>query len=464
MKKTMIFLILQCSMIVNGQVMFNNTYSKPNFDYGDAVIERYDGKYLVAGASRSQFVSDFDVNILLIDSIGNLIWDKYIGLSPGMEFAYSLIETSDSNYVVVGKNNCSPYLLKFNSSGDIIWEKEYSSPLCTSGHSVGETKSNGYYFIRPDTNITLFVTNSFGDTLWAKPYEFANFEAVTQTSDSGFAMTGSTTTWIGDMDVILSKTDKWGDTLWTKKFGGEGNDFATSVQQLSDSGYVVAGNFDTQIADDELATFIIRTNSIGDTLWTRKYYIGNSHYIKECRNNGGYILSTKRFITGWFQDPDEYYLLITKIDTLGNIQWSREFDGYSYSLGNNITQTSDGGFLLTGYINNGSALSDIILIKLDSVGNFVLSLNNNFETAHNRVSVFPVPAKDEINFVLNNTINEKITEIRMFNQFGQEVHSITGLQETLYKYSVKDISYGVYFYMISTDINQSYTGKFIIEK
>src|SRR5664279_1401534 len=102
MKLIIILTLVLLTEISFGQILFNNTYSKPNFDYADAVIETSDGRYLIAGSSRSQFGTDYDVNILLVDSVGNLIWDKYIGQSPRMEFAYSLIETKDSNYLISG--------------------------------------------------------------------------------------------------------------------------------------------------------------------------------------------------------------------------------------------------------------------------------------------------------------------------------------------------------------------------
>ena len=159
MKLIITLTVVLLMKISPGQVLFNNTYIKTNLDFADAVIERYDGKYLIAGSSRSQSVNDYDVNIMLVDSDGNLIWDRYIGQSPRMEFAYSLIETKDSNYLIVGKVNSNPYLLKFDSAGSLIWDKEYLSAYWTDGFSVGESYDGNYYFVRSDTSTTLFVTN-----------------------------------------------------------------------------------------------------------------------------------------------------------------------------------------------------------------------------------------------------------------------------------------------------------------
>lgn len=458
---TTILLILLTAK-ANGQDLFNELYSKTNFDYGSAVIERYDGKYLIAGSTRSQFVTDYDVNVLLVDSVGNLIWDKYIGQSPRMEFAYSLIETIDSNYVVAGRvNGSNPYLMKFNSSGALIWDKEYLSTFWSEGYSVGQTNSNGYFFLRPDTSTTLFVTNSYGDTLWTRRYNSVICQSVIQTEDSGFAMVGYTNSITENQNIVFIKTDISGDTVWTKTFGGSGNDQASSIQQLFDDGYLIASNFDPQIIDGESETFIIRTNSDGDTIWTKKYNLGNAHFIKECKSKNGYILSTTRYLSGWGPYPNDYNLIITYLDTLGNVKWSRSFDGYTYHLGNNITQTSDGGFLLTGSLNNGVAIADIILIKLDSIGNYALSISVNSTPNNLQVIAFPNPAINEINFTVSAVTVGKILQMKIYNSIGQEIKTVSGIFEPNFKIDINNFPEGLYFYNLTTTDKQTFTGKFI---
>ncbi len=447
-----------------GQVLFNNTFIKTNFDFADAVIERSDGKYLIAGSSRSHSVNDYDVNIMLVDSVGNLIWDRFIGQSPRMEFAYSLIETKDSNYLIVGNVNSNPYLLKFDSAGSLIWDKEYLSAYWTDGFSVGESYNGNYFFVRSDTSTTLFVTNNVGDTLWTKPYNFAVSKSVIQTSDTGFAFIGNADSTNLNQEIILIKTNSIGDTLWTKYFGGGGFDNANSVCQLPDNGYLIAGNFDTQILDYEWLTFIIRTNSFGDTLWTQKYSLGSAHYIAECRGNDGYILSTIKYVMGGIPSWDEYYLVITKLDTLGNIQWSRQFNGNTYSLGNNITQTSDGGYLLTGHIENLMSWADVVLIKLDSIGNYVLKVNDNLNLNLIHTSAFPNPTNNEISILLNSLNGRKIRQVKIFNSLGLELRNMQNINEYQIKTDVKDLATGLYFYELITCDNQIKTGKFIVKE
>ena len=450
-----VFLVTQ----LNGQVLFNNIYEKPFWNYGDAVIERQDGNYLILGSSRNPSDTDFVMNILLIDSIGNLIWDKYFENTNGGNF---LIETSDNNFLAVGTvttSTTNPHLVKFDSDGNVIWEQTYETPTWGDGYSVGETINNNYYFVGSDLGSTiLFVTDQQGNLLWSRTYSLAYIRSITQTYDGGFILTGNTEVDNFDYDIILLKVDSNGDQLWTKLYGGEGEDDARSVTQLPDGGYIVAGEFDTQIIDGYPFTYLIRTNSIGDTIWTKKHLIGESQHIRKLNNGNGFILSSSSI------GDINLFIYITKLDLSGNIVWSRGFyPGYLYSVGNNVTETSDGGFLLTGSTSNWSSESDIRLIKLDSLGNFVLSIDD-YKKESSLISVFPNPARNEINFQLNSTIGNQIQQIEIFSSLGQKLKKITSLEKTNLKVNIESFVDGLYFYKITTVKNQIITGKFLVKK
>lgn len=461
MKLITLFALTVVANFSDGQILFNKTYNKTSFEFADAVIERKDRKYLIAGSSFSQFETDYDVNILLIDSVGNLIWDKFIGQSPRSEYGFSLIETNDSNYAVLGISGFGmSYLAKFDSSGIMLWDKEYLQVIGSYVLSLGQNYLNNYFFLRGDNTLTtLFLTTSGGDSLWAKQFSFASCKSVKQTSDSGFVLTGNMNS-IANVsdDIVLIKTNSVGDTIWTKTFGGAGKDDAASVLQLADDGYLIAGNFDTQIVDDNWETFIIRTNSAGDTLWTQKYYLGDAHYIAECKNNNGYILSTKDII-GHFPF-DKHYLVITKLDTLGNIEWSNRFNLYNFNLGNNISQTSDGGYILTGTVD--AEMTDVSLIKIDSLGNFVTMVQTNSNSL--KVFAFPNPTTNEISFSLSSARGRKIKQVQIFNPLGRELQNLNYVNELQIKIDVKYFAKGLYFYKVITMDNEIVSGKFIVKE
>ncbi|MFZ8825541.1 MAG: hypothetical protein ACO2OT_01700, partial [Candidatus Caldipriscus sp.] len=116
----------------------------------------------------------------------------------------------------------------------------------------------------------------------------------------------------GSADIILIKTDANGNIQWAKTYGGTSHDWASSVQQTSDGGYIVAG------------------------------YTGS-------------------FGAGW----EDIFLI--KTDANGNIQWAKTYGGTSIDGAYFVQQTSDGGYIMAGYTGSfGAGSADIILIKTDA--------------------------------------------------------------------------------------------------
>lgn len=66
--------------------------------------------------------------------------------------------------------------------------------------------------------------------------------SVRQTADGGYVVTGVTVSFgAGEADVYLVRTDSEGDTLWTRTFGGSSNDWGECVSQTADGGFIITG-------------------------------------------------------------------------------------------------------------------------------------------------------------------------------------------------------------------------------
>jgi len=95
--------------------------------------------------------------------------------------------------------------------------------------------------------------------------------AVQQTTDGGYILVGETWSFgAGNEDIYLIKTDANGDTLWTRTYGGTVRDEGWAVRQTTDGGYIVAGYTQSFGAGWD-NVYLIKTNSNGDTLWTKTY-------------------------------------------------------------------------------------------------------------------------------------------------------------------------------------------------
>lgn len=459
------FLFFLLSGIFSQQSTFYRTFPKPDWDYADAVIERSDGNYLMAGSSLSQNETDYDISLILVDPQGNTIWDKYFGQAGSHEYGISLIETSDTNYLVSGmKDVLSPYLALFDPNGQLIRDMSYpENPPSYGAFSVGETSDGNYYFIEPNPVLsTLYVVNPMGATVLTMAYDNVYCSAVIQTSDLGFMLVGYKEEQFENYGNIMIRTDQQGDTLWTKTIPLPGYYENNSVLQLEDDGFIIAGIYnDPEIFDEESSTMLIRTDSEGDTLWTRNHWIGTPNFIQECRFHSGYILSSRLWISPGGIYPDIFYLYITRLDNEGNMIWCQRFDGYTYSISNNVTQTSDGGFLLTGYKQVDPMPADAILIKLDSLGDYVLSTKEIDFPGPSCVLAYPNPATEYISFRLMDQ-NLKIDNARIFNNSGLELNIKHVYSGNEVKVELAGFRPGIYYYMLSAGNGMIFKGKFLV--
>lgn len=153
------------------------------------------------------------------------------------------------------------------------------------------------------------------------------------------------------------------DTLWTRTFGADYFDEGYSVQQTSDRGYIVTGR--TGGGPNPYHLWLIKTDSLGDSLWTKKFGTVSMGYSVQQTMDGGFIITGIKALSN-NSDPDVWLI---KTDSNGDTLWTRTFGGSGFDWGNFVQQTSDSGFIITGYTYSFSVGSaDVWLIKTDSIG------------------------------------------------------------------------------------------------
>ena len=169
-------------------------------------------------------------------------------------------------------------LLSSSLQAQITFERWYGGPDCDHGYSVVQTLDGGYFitgstesFRKGYMDVYLVKTDSLGDTLWTKTYGgvFDDWGGSgIQTTDGGYIITGGTGKFYPSdtLDIYLIKTDSIGDTLWTKVYGGPKCDIGHSIVQSSDGGYIITGITGTYQGNDTFDIFLMKTDSLGDTV------------------------------------------------------------------------------------------------------------------------------------------------------------------------------------------------------
>jgi hypothetical protein len=365
---------------------WSQTYGGSGDDFAYSVVQTSDGGYALAGYTDSSGQGGFDVYLVKTDSAGNQNWTQTYGGS-GDDFAYSVVQTSDGGYALAGYTDSFGagyydfYLVKTNSAGNEQWYKTYGGPGDDEARSLIQTSDGGYAlagftdsFGGGGYKFYLVKTDSTGNMVWNSTYGSAGDNqaySVIQTTDGGYALAGYTdSSGAGGNDLYLVKTDGAGKMIWNMTYGegsGIGDDEAYSLIQTSDGGYALAGYTSSPTAG-VYNFWLVKTNSTGAVTWSQTYGpSGDSeaYSLVQTSSDGGYALAGYTDASG----AGGYDVWLVKTDSTGGVQWSQTYGGSGDDFAYSLIQTSDGGYALAGYTDSsGAGGNDFYLVKVDSTG------------------------------------------------------------------------------------------------
>ena len=298
---------------------------------------------------------------IIFAQASSLSWQKPLGGS-GSDESYTIGSTSDGGVVVAGltlSNNgdvsvnygsFDMWVVKLQANGTIEWQKSLGGSSDDVANSIQQTNDGGYivagYTFSNNGDVSgnhgssdcwIVKLNANGSLAWQKTFggtgnDYA--KSITQTNDNGFVIAaysasndGNVTGNHGNTDYWILKLDAAGTLQWQKSLGGTAQDVATGIQQ-TDDGYVVAG-------------------------WSNS-------------NNGD--------ITGAHGDMDYW---IVKLDLNGNLVWQKSLGGSSNDQVFSITKNNEEEYIVAGLSasNDGDVTenhdSDFWIVKLSASGNII---------------------------------------------------------------------------------------------
>jgi len=454
-----------------GDTIWSRKFGGAGIDIGSAIQQTSDNGYIITGFTNSFGTSSSDVYLIKTDNLGNILWSKTFHKSQYTNDGISVLQTNDGGYLIGGvsynpsylqPNSRNCYLIRTDISGNLIWDKiigDYAVCKCISKTNDGGFIFSGFIMYN-ETDVWkayLFKSDGNGNILWRKTFgsiDGTEGTFVQQTSDSGFIITGLTQNFgAGLNDVLLIKTNFIGDTLWTKTYGGIGNDNGSSVQQTSDGGYIIVGET-SSFGNGDWDIYLIRTDSIGDTLWTRAYGGTSSEIgigVKQCFD-GGYVING---LTKSFGDNHSHAYII-KTDINGNTGCYENYIGTivnstSLSVGNDMSPIYSG----TTVFNPATIVSRGV-----TENTICTSAGLNEISKNNLIEIFPNP------FYLQTTLQTDylLTDATMtiYNTIGQQVKQIKnifGNTITLYR---DNLLSGLYILRLTQDNKVLSTDKIII--
>jgi hypothetical protein len=272
----------------SGNILWEKSLGYAGTDTGISIKETNDLGFLLTGVldvtasggngnSKNTKINHAggDYWVIKLNMAGDKQWSKYYG-GTFTDTPYDVIETEDNGYIIVGSSDSADvdisssqgtydfWVIKINSTGTMVWEKSFGGSEIDEAFSIIKS-SDGNYVIVGDTrsndknvshnngasDLWIIKISPSGNLLWEKTFGGTSFDAgrsISNTSDNGFLISGSSRSMDGDLttnqgqnDVWVIKIDSNGSLLWQKSLGGSNIDFAYDAIDLDDNSFIVIG-------------------------------------------------------------------------------------------------------------------------------------------------------------------------------------------------------------------------------
>ena len=475
---TLLFLI----SIANNTFAQNYLWAKRaggnSTDKGQSVTTDNSGNIITTGFFDSPIIAFGNTNLVnpstgyheaylvKYNGDGNLLWAKKIG-GIESEIGASVCVDSSGNIILVGSFESASitigittlpnsgiddiFVAKFYPNGDLIWAKGFGgpsmdNPTCVTTDSTGNIIFCGNY-TSPSLNFgnitltnqgsyDLFMTklNPNGNVLWAKNFGGTNFEidAYVKCNTNGeiflsgsfasdsISIGNSTLNNTGLCDIFLAKFDNNGEAIWSINEGGTDYDFSSQISLDTNGNVYLIGDYssasmtvgpNTLINSGFYDIVISKFNSNGTAIWAKSYGGSSSEDANSiiCEDNGSvfasFSFSSTAISSGnfYFNNVGNSDILLMKLDSLGNSVWAQSIGGIdseectSMTLDVNKNLIFTGGFrsqpLVLGSINlNNAGGDDVLLTKIAAA-----SITEIDDQELSLVELYPNPANDVLN-------------------------------------------------------------------
>ena len=367
----------------NSQIQYHVIIGGTNEEVSSSILTTKDNGYILTCNTKSYGQGDADILVTKLDELGQIQWSKSFGTS-NRDLARNIIEDSQNGYIIAGWKKTTDvlyfddwYIIKIDSLGNLIWEKFVGSYEDDELQYI--TRSENNYFLSGNTrsfgqgisDIYIARMDESGNFLWFKTIGGFNSDhnrVIRVTSDNNLIIAGYTNSFgSGNFDFILSKLNFDGTHLWSKTYGGYNHDYIHDVVETSDNGFLALG-YTNSFGAGNYDILLIKTDNSGNLIWSSTYggYNDDKAFQIKKTNDGGYIIIgfSDSFGAGGY----DVYLF--KVNEAGNLIWAKSFGGENDEYNAYVDIANDGGYIINSTTESfGSSDADMLVIKTDESGN-----------------------------------------------------------------------------------------------
>jgi len=255
------------------------------------VKETYDGGFIIVG-QRSRLPGVLDVLLIKTDSLGNQLWKRTI-VTGNRGNGWQIEETPDKGFLICGYRRSNtigdgdPFIIKTDSLGNLLWKKFLGGNELDGGAAIAVTREGDYLvafgystYTEPspfvDTwfaRLNVIKYSSNGNQIWNKMYDTIRREVsinkIQILPDNSFVVMGSATEldYHGFYIAFNFKFNSNGDSLWRKIYFYSGNSGDQNIlwdNTLSTDGSIAACGYvscDTMVPSFKI--WVLKTDTNG---------------------------------------------------------------------------------------------------------------------------------------------------------------------------------------------------------
>jgi hypothetical protein len=476
-----------------GNVLWAKSAGGSDSDYGSSVAVDTSGNVYIGGSFRSDYITFDSITLtnagppysdfclVKYDALGNVLWATSSKNSSSSDATYSICTDKSGNVYLTGPyqsdsitigsitliNQGAPnrdsYIVKYNSSGNVIWVR-----------GIGGYDDDAVNSISADADGNLFA----GGYFFSSSLTFG-----------GTILTNST---YGTSDLFITKYDSGGNVLWAKSAGGNDSDYGSSVTADNVGNVFMGGSFRSNSITFDTITLtntgppysdfcLVKYDASGNVIWANSSTNSTS-------SDATYSISADYsgnvFLTGPYQSdsitigtttlinnaaPNRNFYIV-EYTSSGDVVWATGIGGSNDDAGYSICTDPEGNLIAGGYFTSPSlafgettltnsflGTNDLFVAKLESTASPILT--TGMESDQNMI-IYPNPfitsATIKFDPVLNNA------EMNIYNLFGQKIRKVNPVSGSKIQIARGNLTSGIYFVNITQDNKVIVTGKLVI--
>jgi len=385
----------------------------PDFDSVRDITADSNGNICITGTTNGALAcansGGSDIFVMKYDPAFNMLWTRQFGSSAN-DLSGGIVSDSSGSIIICGAspadlvsgqmhNSTDVFIRKYDPNGSILFTAQAGSftgevPLGMAADASGNIYVAGYTPGSPDANVNhgmndIFVSkfNSNGIKQWtilagSSSNDYANSIScdaagcIWITGYTEGALNGNSS--LGSSDIIVMKFDSRGTLLRQKQFGTSGIDIGYKILIAPDDAVYIAGyttgslNGNTNAGSSDI--FAVKLDEFLNVMWTKQYGTPQTDaaYGMALDNAGNIFITgyTLGMLDGCTKQGSQD-MFISKLDSSGNLHWSRQIGTAGSSTARSAAGDSTGNVYLAGFstgnlfdINKGS--QDIFVIKAGS--------------------------------------------------------------------------------------------------